>query len=52
MFFFWLFTFEISKELKSKTINARTKTRTDLESALNSAQSYEAIFPIFILLFS
>ena len=31
--FFWLFIFEISKEYKSKTINARTKTGTDSEFA-------------------
>ena len=39
--------FEHSKEEKWKTINARRKTRTDLESALNSAQSYGEIFTIF-----
>ena len=44
---FWLFIFEISKEEKSKTINARTKTRTDLESALNSAQ--RCIYRVFVL---
>ena len=33
--------FEASKEYKSKIINARAKTRAVLESALNSAQSYE-----------
>ena len=42
--------FEPSKEEKSKTINARRKT-TVLESALNSAQSYEEIFSIFVLFF-
>ena len=36
--------FKPSKEQKSKTINARRKTRTALESALNSAHSYEEIF--------
>ena len=40
--------FEPSKEKKSKTINARMKTRTVLKSALNSAQSYEARFSIFL----
>ena len=48
---FWLFIFEISKEEKSKTIIARRKTKTDLESAWNSARSYEAIFSIFVLFF-
>ena len=43
--------FEHSKEEKSKTIKARRKTRTVLESALNFAQSYEEIFSIFVLLF-
>ena len=42
MFFGGLF-FLISKEEKSKTINARTK-RTILESALNSKHSYEDTF--------
>ena len=32
--------FELSKEWKSKTINARRKIKTVLESVLNSAQSY------------
>ena len=32
--------FELSKENKSKTINARIKTRTVLESASNSAQKF------------
>ena len=39
--------FEPSIEEKSKTINARRKTRTVLESVLNSTQSYEEIFTIF-----
>ena len=43
--------FGLSKEEKS-TINARRKTRTVLESALNSAQSYEEIFSIFVVFFS
>ena len=50
MFFGYLIIFEISKDYNSKTINAGTKTRTDLESALNSAQSYEIKFSIFVLL--
>ena len=41
-------SFEPSKEKKSKTTNARIKTRTVLKSALNSAQSYEARFSIFL----
>ena len=45
---FWLIIFEISKKEKSKTIIARGKTRTDLESALISAQVYEALFSIFV----
>ena len=39
--------FEPSKEEKSKSINAKRKTRTVLESALNFAQSYEETFSIF-----
>ena len=40
--------FEVSKEQKSKTVNARIKTWTVLESVLNSSpQSYEARFSIF-----
>ena len=41
--------FEISK-YKSKTINARTTTRTDLESKLNSAEIYGANFFNFRLI--
>ena len=36
--------FEPSKENKSKTINARRKTRTVLESASNSAQNFVSRF--------
>ena len=36
--------FEPSKELKSKTINARKKTRTVWEFASNSAQNFESRF--------
>ena len=39
--------FEPSIEEKSKTINARRKAKTVLESVLNSTQSYEEIFTIF-----
>ena len=43
--------FEPSKENKSKTINAKKKTRTVLESASNSAQNFESRFLIFVLFF-
>ena len=43
--------FEPSKENNSKTINARRKTRTVLESASNSAQNFESQFSIFVLFF-
>ena len=44
--------FEPSKENKSKTINARRKTRTVLESASNSAQKFVSWFAISVLFFS
>ena len=44
--------FEPSKENKSKTIKARRKTRTVLESASNYAQNFVSWFAIFVLLFS
>ena len=43
--------FEISKEEKSKTINARTITRTVLQSALNSEQSCGETFSFFFQYF-
>ena len=42
--------FRPSKEYKSKTINARGKTRTDLESASNSAQNCESRFSSYFLM--
>ena len=44
--------FEPSKENKSKTIKARRKTRTVLESASNSAPNFVSWFAIFVLFFS
>ena len=46
------YVFEPSKENKSKTIKARRKTRTVLESASNSAQNFVSWFAIFVLFFS
>ena len=43
--------FEPPKENKSKTINARRKTRTVLESASNSAQNFISRFPIYLLFY-
>ena len=43
--------FEPSKENKSKTINARRKTRTVLESASNYAQTFVSRFSIFVFFF-
>ena len=44
--------FEPSKENKSKTLNARRKTKTVLESASNSEQNFVSRFSIFVLFFS
>ena len=41
--------FEPSKENKSKTINARRKTRTVLEFASNFAQNFVSRFSIFVI---
>ena len=43
--------FEPSKENKSKTNNAKRKTRTVLESASNSAQNFVSWFSNFVLFF-
>ena len=43
--------FQHSKGNKSKTINARRKTRTVLESASNSTQNFVSRFSIFVLFF-
>ena len=43
--------FEPSKENKSKTINARRKTRTVLESASNFAQNFVSRFSSFFFFF-
>ena len=43
--------FEPSKENKSKSNNARRKTRTVLESASNSAQNFVSRFSIFVFFF-
>ena len=51
MIFGYLFL-KFQKKRSQKILGiARKKTRTDLESALNSAQSYETIFTIFVLFF-
>ena len=45
------FVFEHSKENKSKTINARRKTRTVLKSASNSAPNVVSRFSISAFFF-
>ena len=44
--------FEPSKQNNSKTIKARRKTRTVLDSASNSEQNFVSRFSIFVLFFS